>query len=54
MAEPGKDQIKKVQISDVEKPQDDAPSQGQELDHSQLEKVTGGGGYAYNNTNDYC
>ena len=44
MEDPVKDQIKKVQISDVEKPQDGAPK-GPELDDSQLDKISGGGDY---------
>jgi hypothetical protein len=47
--EESKDQIKKVQISDLEKPQDDA---SKELDRSQLDKISGGGEYSPYGSND--
>ncbi len=40
MSDSKSEQINKVQISDVEKPQDSG-----ELDHAQLDKVSGGGTY---------
>lgn len=42
MSEPVDDQIKKVQISDVQSAADETST---ELDDSQLEKVSGGGTY---------
>jgi hypothetical protein len=45
MANPADEQIKKVQIEGIEKPEDAASSTGTELDKTQLDKVSGGGGY---------